>query len=109
MLNTCCLALLDACIPLSSTFSSLTCGLTEEGELLVDPDLQQEEQCKALLTFVVDDASGDIVMSHAHGGFSIEKVRLSLYHGCNSSVFSAGTCPRTVLSNFALCNFIRAI
>ena len=65
---------MDACVPLTSTFSAVTCGLTEDGEMVVDPDLQQEEACHSLLTFVVDDTSGEFLMSNANGSFSIEQV-----------------------------------
>lgn len=76
MLNACCLALMDACIPLTSTFAATTCGLTERGELVADPDLLQEGACPSLLTFVVDNNSGEFLMSHANGNFTVEQVRV---------------------------------
>ena len=75
MLNACCLGLMDACIPLTSTFSAVSCGLSRDsGELLLDPDRQQEEVCQSLLTFAVEKSSGGVVMSYADGSFSIEQV-----------------------------------
>ena len=65
---------MDACIPLTSTFSAITCGLKDGGEMIVDPDLQQEEACHSLLTFAVDNNSEEFLMSHANGGFTIEQV-----------------------------------
>ncbi len=66
---------MDACIPLTSTFSAVSCGLSRDsGELLLDPDLQQEEACQSLLTFAVEESSGGVVMSYADGSFSVEQV-----------------------------------
>ena len=75
LVNACCLALMDACVPLTSIFSAVTCGIMQDGELIVDPDLQQEEACQSLLTFVVEGSSGDILTSHANGQFNFEQVR----------------------------------
>ena len=43
LVNCCCLALLDACVPLSTVFSAITCGYTENGQLVTDLSAQQEE------------------------------------------------------------------
>lgn len=43
LVHACCLALLDACLPLSSTFSAATCGFSHEGQLIIDPTVQQEK------------------------------------------------------------------
>lgn len=42
-INATCLALLDAGIPLSTTVASVTCAVTQEGELVLDPDFQEEQ------------------------------------------------------------------
>ena len=75
MLNVCCLGLMDAALPLASTFSAVTCGITGDGELLADPDLQQEEACQSLLTFAVEESSGDFLTSHANGCFTMDQVK----------------------------------
>ncbi len=80
LLNTCCLALIDASIPLTSVFSAITSGITKEGDLLVDPDLQQEEEaCQSIFTFVIEGDSGDILTSHASGEFNLDQVSLVQY------------------------------
>ena len=65
---------MDACIPLSSTFSALACGVTEEGEMLVDPDPQQEDTSHALCTCVMVGNSGSVLASYTEGKFSVDKV-----------------------------------
>jgi ribonuclease PH len=81
---------MDACLPLTSTFSAIMCGLTEDGEILVDPDLQQEGACHSTLTFVLDNVTEEFLMSHANGGFSMDQVcgtlLIILYGGCNREV-----------------------
>lgn len=77
MLNACCLAMKDACLPLTSEFSAVSFGFMEDGDLLIDPDLEQEEACQSLFTFVVDGNSGDIATSHASGCFTVKQVKIS--------------------------------
>ena len=43
MVHACCLALLDACVPMSSVFTALTCGYTKDDKLITDPDAVQEK------------------------------------------------------------------
>jgi len=72
--NACCLALMDACVPLSSSFAALTCGWIEAGQLLVDLDPSQEEQCSCVCTCVVKGNSGEVISSHMDGSFSVHQV-----------------------------------
>ncbi len=74
LINACCLALMDACVPLSCTFAALACGRTKEGQLLMDPDPSQEEQCQAMCTCVVEGHSGNVLSSHSEGKVSIYQV-----------------------------------
>ena len=43
MINACCLALLDACVPMTTVFAAVTCGYSEDGDLLTDLTPQTEE------------------------------------------------------------------
>ena len=61
-------------MPLSSTFAALTCGRTEAGELLVDPDPTQESKCPSVCTCVMEGNSGDVIASHSQGAFSLYQV-----------------------------------
>ena len=46
MVQACCLALLDACVPMTSVFAGVTCAYTNEDKCLLDPTLEQEQVCK---------------------------------------------------------------
>ena len=43
MVQACCLALLDACIPMTSVFAGVTCAYTDEDKYILDPTLEQEQ------------------------------------------------------------------
>ena len=37
LFHACCLGLLDACLPMASTFTALTCGISQQGEMVPQP------------------------------------------------------------------------
>ena len=43
MFQACCLALLDACVPMTSVFAGVTCAYTEEDKCILDPTTEQEQ------------------------------------------------------------------
>lgn len=55
--------------------------------MLVDPDMQQEQTCQSLLTFVVEGSADSILTSHANGSFSIEQV--FIYYSTIMSILSS--------------------
>lgn len=74
---------MDACVPLTSVFSAVTCGLTDDGVSLVDPDLHQEDEvCQSIFTVVVENSSGDVMMTHATGAFTVDQV--SVHPPCHT-------------------------
>ncbi|KAL5463909.1 hypothetical protein EMCRGX_G032858 [Ephydatia muelleri] len=73
-----CLALLESCIPMSSVFSALVCGFTDDGELITDPDELQEKRCVSLLSFVVEGTTMNIVTSQTQGTYTYEQLHQAL-------------------------------
>jgi ribonuclease PH len=43
MVQACCLALLDACVPMMSVFAGVTCAYTDEDKCVLDPTSEQEQ------------------------------------------------------------------
>lgn len=43
MVQACCLALIDACIPMTSVFAGVTCAYTNDDEHILDPNSEQEQ------------------------------------------------------------------
>ena len=43
LINSCCLALLDACVPMTTVFSAVTCAYNKDGELVTDLTPQEEQ------------------------------------------------------------------
>lgn len=77
MTHAVCMALLDAAIPLRTTFSSLTCAFTDDGDMITDPDFEQEnkEDTRCVLTYIID-REGKLVTSHTTGTFTSEQVNV---------------------------------
>lgn len=70
MVQACCLALLDACVPMMSVFAGVTCAYTDKDKCILDPTSEQEQDCKSVLTFVTNETTGEILTSYAEGSFS---------------------------------------
>lgn len=43
MVQACCLALIDASIPMTSVFAGVTCAYTNDDKFILDPNLEQEQ------------------------------------------------------------------
>ena len=74
MVHALCCSLLDACLPLKTTFSAIKCAFTSDGNMLTDPTAQQEETASSQLSYIID-RKGNLVASHATGSFDTEEVR----------------------------------
>ncbi|NXY52246.1 EXOS5 protein, partial [Ceuthmochares aereus] len=74
-LNAACMGMLDAGLPLSSLFCGVTCALDPSGAIVLDPDTQQEQEARAVLTFAIDSAERKVLMANTKGSCSVEEVR----------------------------------
>ena len=70
-----CLALMDASLPMKTTFSALTCGFAEDNsdDIITDPNGIEESESDTLITYIVD-RQGHLLGSHTHGMFTKEQV-----------------------------------
>lgn len=60
------LALLDANLPLRALTSSITCAVTDEGDILLDPTERELSQAQSIHFFAFD-SEGGIVVSDMNG------------------------------------------
>ncbi|XP_024373657.1 exosome complex exonuclease RRP46 homolog isoform X1 [Physcomitrium patens] len=51
-MNAACAALVDAGIPLNGLLSAVSCGVTHDGQVFLDPTKPEEQKCKAYVSFV---------------------------------------------------------
>ena len=86
MVHAMCMSLLDAALPLRTTFSSLTCVYTSDGDMITDPNSLQELSASSVLTYVVD-RKGQLIASHTNGTFTSEQV-ITVFQ-CSIYVFSS--------------------
>ncbi|XP_053908878.1 exosome complex component RRP46 isoform X1 [Cuculus canorus] len=77
-LNAACLAMLDAGLPLSSLFCGVTCAIDPSGAIVLDPDAQQEQGARAVLTFAIDSAERKVLMANTKGNCSVGELQQSL-------------------------------
>ncbi|XP_050393972.1 exosome complex component RRP46 [Patella vulgata] len=77
-INSACLALLDASIPLKYLIAAVTCCISDRGEITLDPDLKQEKKSVAILTFVFDSKDFNVITVSTSGSFSNEQFQSCL-------------------------------
>ncbi|XP_026143989.1 exosome complex component RRP46 isoform X2 [Carassius auratus] len=74
-LNATCMALMDAGLPMSHLFCSVTCAISKDGQIITDPTALQEKESRALLTFAIDSVEHNVLMSSTKGSFSLQELQ----------------------------------
>jgi ribonuclease PH len=74
-INAACLALLDACVALKHLVAAVTCAVSTDGLILVDPDSKQLGRSRATLVFVFESREGGVVSSSCQGPVSPEQLQ----------------------------------
>ena len=77
-INAAFLALLDACVPLQFTVVAVCCAIDTEGEITLDPKLNQEKTASAIMTFAFDSKDKNLIMSNTSGIYTKEKYQICL-------------------------------
>ncbi|NXK42069.1 EXOS5 protein, partial [Piprites chloris] len=88
-LNAACLGLLDAGLPLSSLFCGVTCALSPDGTITLDPTARQEQEARAVLTFAIDSSERKVLMATTKGSCSVEEMQQCLVtaQGATDTIF----------------------
>ncbi|XP_078674637.1 exosome complex component RRP46-like [Branchiostoma floridae x Branchiostoma belcheri] len=76
--NAACVALMDAALPMKCLVSAVTCALTEEGQIVLDPDSKQEKESSAVLTFAFDSRENNVITCSTKGCYTPEQYQESL-------------------------------
>ncbi|EDO43013.1 predicted protein [Nematostella vectensis] len=71
--NAACLAMMDAGFPMRCMMCGITCAITEQDELVLDPTLEQERKATAVLTFVFDSVNQNLLTSSTKGSFDVDQ------------------------------------
>ncbi|XP_059472932.1 exosome complex component RRP46 [Neocloeon triangulifer] len=71
-INASCLALMDSGLAMKFLFAAVTCGITNDNIIIVDPDGNKLKDCKATLTFAFDSIDKNVIASYTTGTFPIQ-------------------------------------
>ena len=70
-INAACLAIMDSGLSLQCLVAAVTCLVTRDGTIIVDPTARQmEEDHAAVLTFAFDNRKQNVILSHCEGPVS---------------------------------------
>uniref|UniRef100_A0A8L0DV93 Exosome component 5 n=1 Tax=Oncorhynchus mykiss TaxID=8022 RepID=A0A8L0DV93_ONCMY len=72
-LNSACMALMDAGLPMSCLFAGVTCAIDTDGQVITDPNAAQEKESRALMTFAIDSTERRVMMSSTRGSFTLQQ------------------------------------
>lgn len=77
-LNAACMGLLDAGLPLSTLFCGVTCAIDPNGDIVLDPTAQQEQEAHAVLTFAIAGPQRKVLATTSRGSCSAEEMQRCL-------------------------------
>ncbi|XP_072287339.1 exosome complex component RRP46 [Pyxicephalus adspersus] len=72
-LNAACMALIDAGIPMRGLFCAVTCALPVEDLLIVDPNLKEQKESRAVLTIAMESMEKKVLTVSSRGTYSAEE------------------------------------
>ncbi|XP_013380191.1 exosome complex component RRP46 [Lingula anatina] len=79
-INCVCMAMLDACVDMKYLVAAVTCGLNSEGELILDPTLEQESDLTALMIFAYESSNFEVIATYTTGSFTSDQFQICLIH-----------------------------
>ncbi|KAI4468319.1 exosome complex component [Holotrichia oblita] len=77
-INAVCMALLTSGIDMRFSIAAVSCTLSQNEEMYLDPGLLELKNAKAVFVFVFDSNEGHIVASHTTGTFSVDQFKEAL-------------------------------
>ncbi|XP_077563881.1 exosome complex component Rrp46 [Haemaphysalis longicornis] len=89
-INAACLAAIDAAVNMKCHVAAVTGALTKDGNILLDPDRQQEQDARAVCTLCFQSQDHRLVSSYTRGQFTREEFRkcLALCQAAAGEVFA---------------------
>ncbi|CAB1349382.1 unnamed protein product [Coregonus sp. 'balchen'] len=84
-LNSACMALMDAGLPMSCLFAGVTCAIDTDGQVITDPNSAQEKESRALMTFAIDSTERRVMMSSTRGSFTVHELQQCIAVSQNAS------------------------
>ncbi|CAL4125482.1 unnamed protein product [Meganyctiphanes norvegica] len=77
-LNASCMALMDAGVQMKTTFAAVTASITNEGTIIIEPTLAQINESKAVITFVFEGQSFNVLATQQEGCLDSDDFNLCL-------------------------------
>lgn len=98
-INSVCLALLDASVPLKFSFAAVCCSLTRDKQVIYFPSFKQEKESVLTATFVFDSAENDLIYVNTTGLFEPDQFDFLLKQARDYAVNKVFTYFNQVISN----------
>jgi len=73
LINAACMAMVHAGIPMKCMVASVCCAIDKEGNILVDPSSEEEENTRSMMTLSFESKELKLISSHTTGSFSIDE------------------------------------
>jgi len=80
------MAMVDAGFPMKCLVCAVSCALSENGDVQLDPTLEQEKSASAVMTFAFDSVNKNLMTSSTTGSFTVQE-----YEKCLEACRSAAT------------------
>ncbi|XP_018089262.1 exosome complex component RRP46-like [Xenopus laevis] len=74
-LNAACMGLMDAGLPMRSLFCGVKCALDNDGNITLDPNVRQEKESRAVLTFAIESLERKVLMMSSRGLYSATELQ----------------------------------
>ncbi|XP_046401463.1 dolichol kinase-like [Ischnura elegans] len=101
-INAACLALIRSGIAMKFLIAAVSCAITKEDEILLDPDLKNCKDVKSELMFAFDNIDHRIVAVHSTGQFSDDQYKQAL-HLCAEASEKIFDFYRDIVKKYAVC------
>lgn len=94
------MALINSGLPMKFLVAAINCAINDTGDCILDPDIKQETNVQAELTFVFDSVNQHTIAIHTSGKYTIAQYNDALAM-CREACNSVFAFYRDVIAKFA--------
>lgn len=98
--NSVCLALINSGVAMRHVFAAVLCCVDERGDILLEPEAEQLDAARAVLSFVFDERDKSLVTGFTEGNFSEDTYREAMER-CRSASDLVFAFYRDIVSKYS--------